>query len=265
MTLRQRAKYWLYTSVPGFAGRFPYYGTSVQFPRGAPIFRVICEQGGFEPEIVERLVKLAHPGTTVFDVGANLGLMAIPVLRACDSCRVVSFEPSPNSLAFLRQTNRESSFGDRWQVIEKALAGAAGETDFVVGRPEDALFEGFKSSHLADARTIKVPVSTLDNEWRAIGAPHVSVVKIDVEGAEGQVLDGARALLSTERPALVIEWHEPYLQRFGTPPAQLLGVAAEYCYQIFTVPHGIEVRDAAALRVQMMACQNFLLLPGERA
>jgi FkbM family methyltransferase len=265
MTLRRRAKYWLYNSVPGFAGRFPYFGTSVHFPPGAPIFRVLCEQGGFEPEIVERLVKLAAPATTVFDVGANLGLMAIPVLRACDSCRVVSFEPSPNSLTFLRQTHRDSTFGDRWQVIEKALAGAAGELDFVVGRPEDALFEGFKSNHLPNARTIQVSVSTLDDEWRRLGAPAVSVVKIDVEGAEGQVLDGAGALLASQRPALLLEWHEPYLQRFDTPPGRLLSVASAYRYQIFTVPYGIEVRDAAALRVQMMSCQNFLLLPGEPA
>jgi FkbM family methyltransferase len=265
MTLRRRAKYWLYTSVPGFAGRFPYYGAMVHFPPGAPIFRVVCEQGGFEPEIVERLVKLAQPGTTVFDVGANLGLMAIPVLRACETCRVVSFEPSPNSLAFLRQTKRDSSFGDRWQVIEKALAGTAGDMDFVVGRPEDALFEGFKSNHLPQARTITVPVSTLDDEWRAMGAPAVSVVKIDVEGAEGQVLDGARGLLTAQRPALVLEWHEPYLQRFNTSPNRLLAVASSHRYQIFTVPHGVEVRDAAALRVQMMSCQNFLLLPGEPA
>src|SRR5688572_9733021 len=164
MTLRRRAKYWLYNSVPGFAGRVPYYGASVHFPPGAPIFRVMCELGGFEPEIVDRLVKLARPRTTMFDVGANLGLMAIPVLRACDSCRVVSFEPSPNSLPFLRQTQRDSGFGDRWQVIDKALAGTAGHLDFIVGGRADALFEGFRSRQIPNGRTIKVPVSTLDDE-----------------------------------------------------------------------------------------------------
>lgn len=265
MTLRRRAKYWLYNSVPGFAGRCPYYGASVHFPPGAPIFRVMCEPGGFEPEIVDRLVKLARPGTTMFDVGANLGLMAIPVLRTCDSCRVVSFEPSPNSLPFLRRTQHDSGFGDRWQVVDKALAGSAGQLDFVIGGRADALFEGFRSSHLPNARTIKVAVSTLDDEWRASGKPAVSVVKIDVEGAEGEVLAGAREVLSAERPAVLLEWHEPYLQRFDTPPGRLLAVASAHRYQIFTVPHGVEVRDAAGLRVQMMACQNFLLLPGEPA
>lgn len=265
MPLRRLAKYWLYSTVPGFAGRFPYYGTTVHFPPRAPVFRVICQHGRFEPEIIDRLIQLARPETTVFDVGANLGLMAIPVLHSCGSCRVVSFEPSPNSLSFLRQTMRGAAFGDRWTLIEKALSDSTGELGFTVGRPEDALFEGFKSGDRIDhARTIPVTVSTLDAEWQALGRPRVSAVKIDVEGAEQQVLDGAHALLTDQRPAMLLEWHETYLQRFATPPAALLDVARRYGYQIFTVPHGVPVADAGALRVQMMSCQNFLLL-GEGA
>ena len=261
MRLRGLAKYWLYSSVPGFAGRFPYYGTMVHFPPRAPLFRVICEHGRFEPEIIDRLLQLARPDTTVFDVGANLGLMAIPVLNACASCRVVSFEPSPNSLSFLRQTMSGAAFGDRWVLIDKALSDRSGELDFTVGSPEDALFEGFRSGdHIAAARTIPVKVSTLDDEWRALGRPRVSAVKIDVEGAEQQVLDGGRALLAEQRPSVLLEWHEAYLRRFATPPAALLDIAGRYHYRIFTVPHGVPVADAGALQVQMMTCQNFLLL-----
>jgi FkbM family methyltransferase len=261
MSLRRLAKYWLYSSVPGFAGRFPYYGTTVHFPPRAPIFRVICRDGRFEPEIIDRLVQLARPGTTVFDVGANLGLMAIPILHSCGSCRVVSFEPSPNSLSFLRQTISGAPFGGRWVLVEKALAETAGELEFTVGAPEDSLFEGFRSGdRIAGARTMPVAVSTLDEEWRALGRPRVSAVKIDVEGAEQQVLGGGRALLGEQRPAVLLEWHEAYLRRFGTPPAMLLDVAKKYSYQIFTVPHGVPVADPGALRVQMMSCQNFLLL-----
>ena len=261
MRVRGLAKYWLYSFVPGFAGRFPYYRTTVHFPPRAPLFRVICQNGGFEPEIIDRLVQLARPDTTVFDVGANLGLMAIPVLRACGSCRVVSFEPSPNSLSFLRRTISGASFGDRWVLIEKALSDTSGELEFTIGGPEDALFEGFKSGdRITGGRSIPVKVSTLDDEWRALGRPRVSAVKIDVEGAEPQVLAGARTLLAEQRPAVLLEWHEAYLQRFATPPASLLEVARQYRYQIFTVPHGVPVADPAALRVQMMSCQNFLLL-----
>jgi FkbM family methyltransferase len=265
MTIKRRLKYFLYNFVPGLAGRFPYHGSTVHFPPGAPVFREICRRGAFEPEIIDRLVRLARPGTTVFDVGANIGLMAIPVLRACDTCRVISFEPSPNSLPYLQATAAASRYADRWVVRGVALAAAAGELDFTIGRPEDALFEGFNSSSLIpNARVIKVMVSTLDEEWRALNRPKVSALKIDVEGAEGGVLDGASELLAAERPPMLIEWHEPYLSRFGTRPAAILTLADRFGYQVFTVPGGVPVDNAAALQVQMMSCQNYLLMPKER-
>jgi FkbM family methyltransferase len=265
MTFKRRIKYFLYNFVPGLAGRFPYHGSTVHFPTGAPIFREICQRGAFEPEIIDRLRQLAQPGTTIFDVGANIGLMAIPVLRGCDTCRVVSFEPSPNSLPYLQATARESRFADRWMVRGVALSSSPGELDFTIGRPEDALFEGFNSAaRIANARVIKVTVSTLDHEWRALDRPRVSVVKIDVEGGEGGVLDGASELLAAERPALLIEWVEAYLSRFGTQPDSLLTLADRFGYQLFTIPAGVPVHDRAALRVQMLSCQNYLLVPKER-
>ena len=262
MPLRRRAKYWLYNFVPGFSGRFPYYGTQVHFPPGAPIFRVICEQGRFEPDIIDRLVTLARPGTTIFDVGANIGLMAIPVLRGCDSCRVVSFEPSPNSLPFLRRTADRSGFGSRWIVVGKALSRSIGELDFTIGRPEDALFEGFHSdSHIAAPRVIRVPVSTLDHEWQALGRPPVSIVKIDVEGAEEQVLSGGLGLIGGARPAVLIEWHQAFLKRFDTRTDFVLSFASDLRYRMFSIPAGIPIDDEPTLCVQMMTSSNFLLLP----
>src|SRR5689334_6078554 len=97
MNARKFIKYWLYNSFPGLSGRFPYFGTHVHFPKDALVFRAVCDQGIFEADIVQRMVKLAQPDSMVFDVGANLGLMSVPVLEKCQTCRVVSFEPSPSS------------------------------------------------------------------------------------------------------------------------------------------------------------------------
>jgi FkbM family methyltransferase len=261
MNVRRTLKYWLYNYCPGVAGRFPYYGTRVHFPPGAMLFGAICQQGSFEPEIIDRLVRLARPHATVVDVGANIGLMAIPVLSSRPTCRVVSFEPSPSSLPFLQRTARESTYRDRWVVIGKGLSHRCGEMDFVVGRPEDGPYEGFKSEdRIAGARVVKVPVSTLDEEWHQLCEPDVSVVKIDVEGAEGFVLQGGMELFSACHPVVIIEWHEPYLQRFGTSADQLLSFARNSGYRIYTVPGGVPVDEEQTLHVQMMSCSNFLLL-----
>lgn len=261
MNARKLAKYWLYNSVPGFSGRFPYFGTHVYFPKDALIFRAVCDQGIFEAEIVQRMVKLAKPNTTVFDVGANLGLMSVPVLTECPTCRVVSFEPSPSSLPFLERTRTESSYRDRWTIVGAGVAEQAGELGFSVGSPHDALYEGFRSGdRIAGARTVKVPVTTLDAEWQRLGQPEVSLIKVDVEGAEAGVFAGARQLLAACRPAILVEWYAPYLNRFGTAPAELLRIASPFNYRIFTVPAGVPVDDERALAAQMIDCQNFLLL-----
>lgn len=261
-TLRKRLKYFLFSSVPGLAGRFTYYGTRVYFPPRALVFRLACEQGRFEPEIVDRLVRLARPGTTVLDVGANIGLMAIPVLRDCDRCRVISFEPSPSSLPWLRRTAASSPFADRWMVVGKALSNQAGELDFVTGGPNGALFEGFRSGErLPDGQVVRVPVSTLDLEWEAAGRPEVSAIKIDVEGAEAAVLEGGESLVEACRPALIVEWYGPYLQRFGTPRAWLVAWARAHRYRIFTVPAGVLVDDERMLDLHEIDGHNVVLLP----
>lgn len=261
MNARKLAKYWLYNSVPGFSGRFPYFGTTVHFPKDALIFRAVCDQGIFEPEIVQRMVKLAKPHTAVFDVGANLGLMSVPVLKECSTCSVVSFEPSPSSLPFLERTRRESNYHDRWTIVGAGVAERDGELDFCIGSPNDALYEGFRSGdRIAGGRTVKVRVTTLDAEWQRLGRPEVSLIKIDVEGAEAGVFAGARELMERCRPAILVEWYAPYLNRFGTAPDELLRIGAPLNYRIFTVPAGVPVDDQRALAAQMIDCQNFLLL-----
>ena len=266
MTLRSTVKYWLHRFVPGWRARLMYFGTAVYFPPDALLLRIVCDEGIFEADIVRRMTALVRPETTVFDVGANLGLMAVPVLQACATCRVVSLEPSPNSLPCLQRTRDEGQYRDRWTIVAAAAGAQTGTADFAVGSSSDALYEGFRSGdRLAGGRTIQVPVTTLDAEWRRLGTPTVSLIKIDVEGAEAAVFEGAGDLLRRDTPAILVEWHPAYLRRFQTPPMTLLRLAESYGYELFTVPAGVRVDSGAALTTQLIDCQNFLLLSAERS
>src|ERR1043165_8900521 len=117
MTVPQATKYLRFGMCPGLAGRFSYFGTRVYFPKGSVIFRRTCETGVYEPEVTGWLCRLAQSGKLFIDVGANIGLMSIPVLRTVQTARVLSFEPSPTSLQYLERTWRESEFRDRWEVV----------------------------------------------------------------------------------------------------------------------------------------------------
>ena len=200
--IRKRLKYWLYGNCPGFAGSFPYYGTKVHFPKNSISFRAACEQGIFEADNVRLLQSLVKPNTTYFDVGANIGLMSVPILQGCSNCMVVSFEPSPNTVAYLQRTASESSFKNRWVIIQRALSDTQGRAEFHLAAKELSMFDGLRDTRrVTVARTVTVEVSTLDKEWDTLGRPVVSVIKCDVEGNELASSHGRR-VSSPARSAL---------------------------------------------------------------
>jgi FkbM family methyltransferase len=224
----------------------------------------MCRDQVFEPFIVNTLVHFIKPDSTFFDVGANLGMMSLPVLKACPASRVVSFEPSPSSLPYLRKTLRESSYRARWTVVEKALWQERGEMAFGLQsiRGWDFMYEHLSPAGTApEGRSVRVPVSLLDAEWASLGEPPVSLIKIDVEGAEAGVLAGGTKLLQKCRPTIVLEWYEGYLKRFGTKPDQLLAFARDFGYSAHALPTGVPVSEPATLEIQMVLCQNFVLVP----
>ena len=264
--LRRAFKRWLYGSCPGVAGAFLYFGTRVYFPVGSHIFNLACKQGIYEMQNVFLLQSLIQPNSVYFDVGANIGLMAVPFLVHCQTCRVISFEPSSNSLGYLKRTVAGSEFGDRWQVIGKAVGSAEGELDFCIAPAAEGAFDGFRAtSRVSAPETIRVAVTTLDREWEALGKPRVSVIKLDVEGAELAALAGAIACIQAEQPCILVEWNAANLPAYDCPPERLLAFADQIGYQVVAVPSLLPVSNPTLLHLHMQQTENFLLMPAGRA
>lgn len=260
--LKRKIRKWLYGRMPGVRGSMPYYGVKVYFPARSHIFEEACEQGVYEHQIVELLIRLVKPDSHFFDVGANIGLISIPILQAVETCRVTSFEPSPNTLPYLRRTVEESRFENRWAVAGKAAADYEGEIRFSVSYPELGAFDGILDTGRAGcAGQVVLPATTLDAEWRRLARPNVSAVKIDVEGSEMLVLKGARECIETCRPYILLEWNILNFGAYGFKRKDLLGFARQSGYRVFSVPHLIPIDDESALSLHMLKSENFLLSP----
>jgi FkbM family methyltransferase len=261
MKFRQRLKHWLYGYCPGFAGTFPYFAKRVHFPKGSLSFKAACEQGIFEADNVRLLQALTRPETCMFDVGTNIGLMAIPVLQAQPQSRVISFEPSPNVLDSLRRTVAGSDYQNRWTLIEKAVGAESGKVAFSLSDQANSLFDGIRpTDRVASIRQIEVELTTLDDTWRALGSPKVSVIKIDVEGGELDVLLGARECLKQERPSVLVEWNRQNLTAYSCAPELLITFVKEASYKILSVPSLAEVGCKTVLAAHMAFTENFLLI-----
>lgn len=163
--------------------------------------------GTWEYEIASELASLVPTGGLCFDIGSHRGYMA-GVMCAAGAGQVVCFEPNPTMAATLDDLcslNPELPL----RVERCAVGGAEGEAIFELmsessmGKLADSAFQSDVRGH----DRIAVTVRTLDGLIEEGTLPAPDLLKIDIEGAEFDALEGARATIERHRPVLLIEIH----------------------------------------------------------
>jgi FkbM family methyltransferase len=160
-------------------------------------------RGELELPLVRHLVE---PGTTAIDVGASIGLYANELARYAG--KVVAFEANPQVAQFARAVLPRNV-----EVINAALSSESGGVSLKVplDRRGHAITEAATIArgnpvYAADVQAIDVPMHRLDE----FSISDCSFVKIDAEGHEEAVLDGASALIAGQRPVLIAELNEAF-------------------------------------------------------
>jgi FkbM family methyltransferase len=146
-------------------------------------------------------------GDVVYDIGAHVGFFTMLLSRhAGDGGRVVAFEPIAENVERLHAAI-DANEAANVEVRGVAISDRAGEERLALyGSSLEGELAGDGPLHPACVGTIDVRTVTLDDVLSG-GAPVPTLLKIDVEGAEGRVLRGGRNLLTAHRPALLIEIH----------------------------------------------------------
>lgn len=179
---------------------------AVAFRADTMLGRALWTVGSFELSELQATFRLARPGTYAFDVGANVGLFTVVMSRAVgEAGRVVALEPVVDNAHELRH-NLDRNHCTNVDVIEAAAAATSGEISLQI--TDDPALHSAGGQLIPGHRVIRVIKTTshtLDDLWIAAGRPAVSLVKVDVEGAERQVLLGAVQMMSACRPSLIVE------------------------------------------------------------
>lgn len=172
----------------------------------APFWRR-AEAGEWEPASFGVLDQMLDADSTFLDIGAWIGPLTLYAANLTPSCHAV--EPDPRARAgLIANIARNPELAGRIQVHPEAVAGVCGPgrigniTSSVGGDSMSSLLFG------TAANAWDVECLTLERLVSRIGPP--SLVKIDIEGAEAEVLNGSREYIERARPPLFLSVHAAF-------------------------------------------------------
>lgn len=159
-----------------------------------------CWLGSYEFAKQREIAAAVRPGMVCFDIGANVGFYTLLFSElGGPQGSVVAFEPVPENCGFLR---RHVSLNRCHNVVVQELALA----DF----DGTARFDATHSSsegHLSDAGSLVVRCARIDSLIAAGKIAPPDLMKVDVEGAETAVLEGAAKLFARRKPIIFLATH----------------------------------------------------------
>ena len=162
----------------------------------------------------------------MLDVGANLGMFSCLVARLRPERRIVAFEPGPSTFPALEANVHRN--GAAVECHRLAVSGRDGEITFAMRENARA-----NSSISTDGEGVRVPTTTLDSVVAELGISKIGLLKIDTEGFETPVLEGASKVLSEIRPAVVyFEVCPDLTRRAGFDPARPAQILADAGYAL---------------------------------
>lgn len=181
-------------------------------------------------------IFMKYPDFAFLDVGANYGAFTLPLAQCQGVWRVVAVEPSPIHVALLEASLR-ANHADHVVLYPFAVSNASGGTlNFTAERGNQGHISAVETSPEGGVgETFAAPVTTLDDIYREMPEVmgRVLVMKMDIEGAEGWALQGARRFLSEAPPCFCkVEFFEPLLEQAGTPPADVVAYMASLGYVV---------------------------------
>jgi FkbM family methyltransferase len=232
-------------------------------PASLDMYCSIEKNGGlWDPEVLEICCRFLKPGAVFYDIGANVGLMAVEVAkRFADQVRVFAFEPQP-SLARTIAISASLNKFQNLRVFPIMLGKEPGRAELFIASHS---IHASAISREAGAAVIHCPVGTID-EMLADGllAPP-DVIKIDVEGGEFDVFRGAQKTIAEHRPAITFESDEN-ANRFGYTRKQLCDFLRETGkYRFYAIDREKLTPAEAAIEKNDFSVRDMVALPEEMA
>lgn len=201
------------------------------------ISRRIREQGIWEPYETSLLLKLLGPGGVMVDVGANIGyftVLAASVVGAEGA--VFAFEPDADNFRLLQENLRLNNCLHNVTAVEAGLAACSGAGQLFLSEDNAGDHQVFATA----AQRRCLPISLLNgSNWFAGKIARIDMLKVDVQGAEYDVMTGLMPLLRSlpRVPRILLELTPLSLRQAGSSGRQLVELLAELGQPLWIVDH----------------------------
>ncbi len=198
--------------------------------------RTLLLAGSYQDHVWNAMARYIGDGAVVIDVGSHYGLFALKAaVKVGKAGRVLAVEPNPETLTLLR-VNVAASAADNVTILPVACTDRERTLVFyaspLANTARSSLARQNAEVTLSTApREYKVRGRAIDDIVGEMKIARVDVIKIDVEGAELQVLQGAVGVLKRLRPTIVVEIGPEKEVYFNTKPADVLSLLSSAGYE----------------------------------
>jgi FkbM family methyltransferase len=218
-----------------------------------------------EYEVLEtKILKFfASNSEIIFDVGANVGYYAIElstVLRP--SAMIHAFEPIPESFDQLQKNILLNSASSEVLCNQFAISNSEGKLLLYKPRISGSSASSARNLHPEESvDKVKVSMTTLDKYLLTNRLSNLDLLKIDVEGSELMVIEGALESIKTYQPVIFAELLRKWCAQFGYSPNQVLEILFPIGYRCFAVSEKLPEIFSISEETQET---NFLFVPPKR-
>ena len=194
--------------------------------------------GSPEPYAIAYFRSILRDDMIVFDIGSYIGVYTFTAYSNLASCEIHTFEPNPHSANRLKSTIQQNNL-PRIHLNNSAVGDYSGRIKFNL---HSVPVQSSLLNANQNTTSIEVPITTLDSYCQNQKVKHIDVIKIDVEGAELQVLRGGENVFQKCRPIMIIELHKKESIEFGYTVHDTIRYLLDRGYHLHVLKYGLTTR-----------------------
>jgi len=200
------------------------------------LFKRLVVNKCYEPKLAQCCIDLIDKNRDAIDVGANVGFFTVLFAKTLNNRKVLSIEPTNLALSRLYKNILLNQVQDKVIVFEGVVANSIGEVEIktIAGREEYSSIGVMKHPAIAIENNFlleKVVSTTIDDLTNQYSIDP-GFIKVDVEGVEHLVFDGARKTLLNNRPIILSELSDYLLRQNGSSAKAVVNLIKEYNYDV---------------------------------